>query len=392
MQRLKNDRSTKPAQKPKLWTANYILACLSSLVIMTAFSALVPILPIYIEQYSNIPGMAGLPLALLTIGAVAVRPLAGRALDIYNRKTILLAGFLLFLLPVILFIGMLPAVVLIFLRLVQGIGWGFGNTALSTVAADVIPPKRMGEGLGYFTITVNAALAYAPAVSLFILDRYNFSILFTLLALLVLAAIALAAMINYSSPVSAPAGTRHKPVFLDRAAFKPALIMLFFTSHNAAVASFIAIHAAQKGVANSWVLYTATALAVIAVRPFTGKIVDKQDQRRIDFTVVLGSVTVMGASLILAETASPAHLVAGGILSGMGQGIIMPVMLALSVRNAAPEKRGAANATYWTAYDLGVALGSMIWGLVGAAFGYYMMYNLTTLPIAAALLIYFLWK
>ena len=105
MQRLKNDRSTKPAQKPKLWTANYILACLSSLVIMTAFSALVPILPIYIEQYSNIPGMAGLPLALLTIGAVAVRPLAGRALDIYNRKTILLAGFLLFLLPVIYLLG-----------------------------------------------------------------------------------------------------------------------------------------------------------------------------------------------------------------------------------------------------------------------------------------------
>ena len=198
--------------------------------------------------------------------------------------------------------------------------------------------------MGYFTITVNAALAYAPAVSLFILDRYNFSILFTLLALLVLAAIALAAMINILH-LFLPAGTRHKTVFLDRAAFKPALIMLFFTSHNAAVASFIAIHAAQKGVANSWVLYTATALAVIAVRPFTGKIVDKQDQRRIDFTVVLGSVTVMGASLILAETASPAHLVAGGILSGMGQGIIMPVMLALSVRHVAPEKRGAANAT-----------------------------------------------
>jgi predicted MFS family arabinose efflux permease len=70
----------------------------------------------------------------------------------------------------------------------------------------------------------------------------------------------------------------------------------------------------------------------------------------------------------------------------------MPVMLALSVRNAAPEKRGAANATYWTAYDLGVALGSMIWGLVSAALGYDMMYILAALPIAAALPIYFLWK
>ena len=139
---LKNDVSIKPTKKAKLWTANYVLAFLSSLVITTALSASVPTLPIYIEQYSNISGIAGFPLAALTIGAVAVRPLAGRALDTYNRKIILLIGFVLFLLPAIFFIGMLPAVVLIFLRLVQGIGWGIGNTAISTVAADVIPPKE----------------------------------------------------------------------------------------------------------------------------------------------------------------------------------------------------------------------------------------------------------
>ena len=392
MQHLKEGGSPRPSQKQKLWTANYILVCLSSTVATTAFAAFIPTLPIYIERYSNISGIAGLPLAVLTAGAVVLRPLAGRALDTYNRKTVLLAGLALFLLPAILFIGMLPAVVLICLRLIQGIGWGIGNTALSTVAADVTPPERMGEGLGYFTITMTATMAYAPAVSFFVLDRYNFPILFTLLAVFILAAMALAARINYPSPVAATDGTRQKPVFLERAAFKPALIMLLFTSHNAAVASFIALHAAQRGVADSWIVFTATALAIIAVRPMTGKIVDKQDRRSIDLLVLLASITVIGSNLILAKTASPVHLAAGGILSGIGQGIMMPVMLALSIRHVAPEKRGAANATYWTAYDLGVALASAIWGLLGASLGYELMYTLAVLPIAATLPIYFLWK
>ena len=65
-----------PAERPKLWTANYILVCLSSLTMMTAFTAMLPTLPVYIEQYGGLEGIAGLPLAALTVGAVVTRPLA----------------------------------------------------------------------------------------------------------------------------------------------------------------------------------------------------------------------------------------------------------------------------------------------------------------------------
>ena len=65
----------------------------------------------------------------------------------------------------------------------------------------------------------------------------------------------------------------------------------------------------------------------------------------------------------------------------------MPVMLALCLKDSLRLWRGAANATYWTAYDLGVALGSALWGLLAAILGYYLMFMIAIIPAAIVLLI-----
>ena len=82
-------------KKPKLWTINYILICLSTISLMVGFAALFPTLPIYVEKYGNISGITGLPLAALTLGAVITRPIAGWSLDLFGRKIFLYLMFLL---------------------------------------------------------------------------------------------------------------------------------------------------------------------------------------------------------------------------------------------------------------------------------------------------------
>ena len=69
---------------------------------------------------------------------------------------------------------------------------------------------------------------------------------------------------------------------------------------------------------------------------------------------------------------------------------MQPTMVALCISKVPPERRGGANATYWTAFDIGVASGSISWGLVANAFGYSTMFNLTLIPVAVAAAIYFL--
>jgi predicted MFS family arabinose efflux permease len=91
----------------------------------------------------------------------------------------------------------------------------------------------------------------------------------------------------------------------------------------------------------------------------------------------------------LAEAATLLYLVAGGIFYGVGFGFLQPLMLTLAISNVSPEKRGAANATFWAGYDIGVALGSVLWGMVAAATGYKLMFNLTIIPLVFALAVYF---
>jgi predicted MFS family arabinose efflux permease len=64
-------------------------------------------------------------------------------------------------------------------------------------------------------------------------------------------------------------------------------------------------------------------------------------------------------------------------------------MLTLAISSVSPEKRGAANATFWIGFDIGVALGSVLWGIVAAAMGYRLMFNLTIIPLVIALAVYF---
>jgi MFS family permease len=94
--------------------------------------------------------------------------------------------------------------------------------------------------------------------------------------------------------------------------------------------------------------------------------------------------------LVLAHISGLVYLIVGAVLYGIGYGFVQPTMLALCISSVHPSKRGAAIATFWTAFDIGVALGSVFWGIVANAFGYGIMFNLTVIPTLLALVAY--WK
>ncbi|MTE28521.1 MFS transporter, partial [Winogradskyella sp. ZXX205] len=76
-------------------------------------------------------------------------------------------------------------------------GWGFSTTASGTIATDLIPAKRRGEGMGYFGLSGNIALAFGPTLGLALAGVISFKLLFLICALLGLAALVLSSRINY---------------------------------------------------------------------------------------------------------------------------------------------------------------------------------------------------
>ncbi|MEW5919706.1 MAG: MFS transporter [Bacillota bacterium] len=376
-----------PGAKAPLWTASFILICLSTMTTFIAFHSLIPTLPIYIQQYGGSKGIAGLALGSLTLAAVLIRPVTGWALDSYGRRLIYLSGLFIFLLVTVVYTWMIPVAALVFFRFVQGIGWGILNTASPTIASDVVPASRIGEGMGFFSLTSSISLAIAPGIGLWIVDSFSFPVLFIACSVLTLAALLLALPIKYP-PVEKQA--QHlRFVIMEKSALRPAMVILFTTFTYSSFMSFLALFVREQGMTSAGIFFLTLALTTLITRPLSGLIVDRRGRSGYDLTMIIGSLAALIAMPILAQTTTATYLVASGIFYGIGFGFIQPTMLALCISKVPAAKRGGANATYWTAFDIGVAAGSIIWGLVADAYGYSAMFNLTVIPIIVAALIYF---
>ncbi|SDF51837.1 MFS transporter [Sporolituus thermophilus] len=374
-------RDSADSLRERLWTRDFILICTINLLIFCGFQMLLPTLPVYAKHLGGSDAAAGLIVGIFTVAAVIMRPVAGQALDYYGRKGIFLSGLAVFISAVLAYIWAPSLGILLLIRFIHGFGWGATSTAASTVAADIIPKARLGEGMGYFGLTTTAAMAFAPALGLYLTSHFSFSVLFLVSAFIVTIAAGLALSIGYRHINAANA----KTVLLEKVALRPALVIFFVTMTYGAIVAFLALYAAQQGIGNIGPFFTAYATALAVARPLAGRLADR---RGFDIVVIPGLVLVMVAMFLLYLAQGLAWFLAAGIVYGAGFGAVQPGLQAMAVLQAPPNRRGAANATFFIGFDLGIGFSSVIWGLVSQLTGYKTMYLWTMAPALLALSVY----
>lgn len=92
-------------------------------------------------------------------------------------------------------------------RFVHGIGWGISTTSLGTVIADIIPPERRGEGMGYYGLSNTFAMALAPLTGLWIMQTYSFHRVLLISMLLAVLSLFTSLFISYAKPLPVKVGS-----------------------------------------------------------------------------------------------------------------------------------------------------------------------------------------
>ena len=148
------DSKSDYTMKATLWTKDFALITLANLLMAIAFYFMVPILPVFLsDNFSATEGQIGLVLSFYTVAALLVRPFAGYALDTIGRYSIYVGSLLLFS---TIFFGYIWATSILFvlvIRFMHGLTWGSMSSAGSTIAVDLVPQKRRGEGIGVFGLS-----------------------------------------------------------------------------------------------------------------------------------------------------------------------------------------------------------------------------------------------
>ncbi|MFC7062172.1 MFS transporter [Halobacillus seohaensis] len=374
--------------KEKLWTLKFITLILSTFMLFLGFQMLLPTLPVYVKDHGGDSTSVGLVIGMFTITALIIRPFAGSAADRMGRKPILLIGLLITVISIFSYIIVTTVLLLLLLRLVHGLGWGMSTTIYGTIASDIVPSDRRGEGMGYFGLSISIAMMVGPLLGIWIMNVFGFFILFLLSALFSIGSLLLSNFKIYDSKGNNPRPANTRPfleTLFDVKALFPSLLMLIIAITYGGIVSFITLFAEEKQLDNVGWFFFANALCLIIIRPIAGKIFDRKGHFLVLFP---GGILGITALFYISYTNSPIDLIVSAILYGFSFGLIQPSLQAWTINRSSPEKRGAANGTFFSAFDLGIGIGAILLGAYANFTSYSSMYKLSAFIFVIYLLVY----
>ncbi|HEY4552222.1 MAG TPA: MFS transporter [Bacillaceae bacterium] len=368
-----------------MWTRDFILICLSNFFVFLGFQMTLPTIPLFVEELGGNDQLIGIVVGIFTFSALLLRPYAGHALESRGRRFVYLTGLGIFILSVGSF-GFAKSLLFLFLmRIIQGVGWGFSTTASGTIATDLIPAKKRGEGMGYYGLSGNIALALGPTLGLSLAGVISFTQLFVFCAVLGLAALLLSSRIRFKE-VQEQTVQLKKWDFYEKAALPPSLLLFFITVTFGGIASFLPIYSAQKGISGIQWYFLLYALALMLTRLFAGKLYDRKGHKAV---FIPGALLILVSMGLLAWLPNSLILFVAAVLYGFGFGTLQPALQAWSVKDVQPNRRGMANATFFSFFDLGVGVGAIAFGQIAHWFGYDTIYMVSAVSVLLSMIMYF---
>jgi MFS family permease len=376
------------SQEEKIWTRDFILICLANFFIFLSFQMALPTIPLFIEYLGESEQFIGIITGIFTFSALIIRPYAGSALETKGRKFIYMLGVTIFTFAVGVFALIYSIFILIILRFIQGLGWGFATTASGTIATDLIPPKRRGEGLGYFGLSGNLALALGPSLGLTLANYLSFTQLFIICGILGIISLLLASQVRYKQVNQTPKVQQLKNKRFDifeKSAIEPSLLLFFLTATLGGISTFLPLYTLQKDIGGIEWYFLIYAVFLFISRTFSGRIYDRKGHKAI---FLPGTILVLIAMLLLAWLPNSITLLIAAAIYGLGFGSVQPALQAWAVEKAPNNRKGMANATFFSFFDLGVGAGALAFGQIAYMFSYSAIYIVAACSVLSSVALY----
>lgn len=372
-------------KQSNLFNRAYVALLCINLIVSISFYMLSTTITLYATSVGLTTAAAGTVVGVLSIASLGMRPFTGIISDRLERKRLLIASLLLISVAMVGCSLTASLTVLIFFRVLHGIGFSLATTITMTLVAGTLPEERMTQGMGYFAIGQTISTAVAPALGLLLGERFGYeTTLRTAAALLILSAM-LAAWTVESQPMGTKMHERYAFRLSDCFAVEavPYGVLAILVSGCTGIEnSFISLFGQQLHLGSVGWYFTLSAVALFVARMFGGQFADR-NRMAIPLSLgvmalaflLLGGVAGYGGAIIFACAA---------ILKALGLGTVQPALQARSLNSVPEERRGAASSTYYLGTDIGQAFAPMAGGVAVQACGYKGMFLLAAVPVALA--------
>ena len=359
--------------KDRLVTPGYCFILAANFLLYFGFWLLIPVLPFYLSEVFNAGNSTiGIILSCYTVAALCIRPFSGYFLDSFARKPLYLLAYFIFM---TMFAGYIIAgslTLFILFRIIHGVSFGMVTVGGNTVVIDIMPSSRRGEGLGYYGLSNNIAMAVGPMSGLFLHDAgMSYTTIFCCSLGSCIAGFICASLVKtpYKPPV------RREPVSLDRfillKGIPAGVSLLLLSIPYGMTTNYVAMYAKEIGIhATTGFFFTFMAVGMAISRIFSGRIVDRGKITQVisaGLYIVVFSFFLLSACVYIIEWNSMACNIvffAVALLLGIGFGIMFPAYNTLFANLAPNSQRGTATSTYLTSWDVGIGIGMLTGGYI----------------------------
>ncbi|MBU7016961.1 MAG: MFS transporter [Theionarchaea archaeon] len=336
-----------------LYTKNLFILLAAVLLFFSSFYILLPTLPLYVHIIGGDQKDVGLVIGVFTLSSVFFRPFVGKFTNRIGRKNLMITGAFIFFVSPFFYSFTTHVATLLLVRIFHGVGIAAFTVSSITLIADTSPIHRRGEAFGAFGLSAMIALTVSPAVGTWLLI-FSFTEVFLTAAALSGVCVFLCFL------VKEPRHNNTRTSFVEPGkVLLPSVIILLCTITYGSIIAFLPFFA--ENISGFSLFYTCYALSSIVIRIPVGRISDCMPRQRI---ILPGLFTVSMSLVFLYASHSLILLAFSGLLYGIGFSSVYPTLTALLV-DRIPEEARAQGLSYFTAsFDLGIALGSVIFGFL----------------------------
>ena len=370
--------------RERVYTRSFMLLFLMEFSIFVTFYMLLPTVPLYITDLGGTNSTVGLVIGIAGPIAAFGVPLYGLGVDRWSRKGMAVLGLGINVVGALVMIIVVSPLMLLIPTILRRVGSGATGSATRTLILDIAPPNRRGEALTNFATSHNIAIAFGPAVGLWIYHGFGSTPLFIVCAAVMAGASLFlwpvvvrphpsplpggegAGRRPHPGPLPEGEGVKEEPrretwvdTLVVREALVPGLSVLLLSAAYLATTTFVSILGEEREIPNYGSFFVVYAVIVIAGRLLTGRISDTHGRA----IILLPSLALtVGCMIVLAFTYSTAGFLVAAFMLGLGFGTGQPMIQAIAADWSPPEKYGRAMSMMMGGFSFGSAAGTVFVG------------------------------
>jgi MFS family permease len=380
----------------KIWNSKFTRIAIITTMFNISHFMMNTLVPKYTHSLGATAALVGVVSSMFAVMSLGIRPFSGPAMDYYKKNRLMSLAIGLVVLGFIGYGISKNIGLIIFSRLVHGMGIGVAAPLSMAMASSALPESKLASGLGIFTLGQAVATAIGPYIGLKLSGAIGYNTTFLIVAAFAFMCFLLTLTLKSSAlPKKSKFKIQPKRIIVPEIIL-PAIVTSLITIAYSSISFFIIIYGGLRGIADIGLYFTAYAVALVVSRPVSGKIADRYGADKI----IIPGLLLFGLSFFLISTARTLGMfLIAGIISAFGYGICIPLLMTICMQLVPAAKRGAASNTNYIGLDTGYIAGPILAGFVitgvnmragNELAGYETMYLAMIIPVLAALTIFLL--